>query len=73
MAHISGDAELRELFHIQGDVYILLASRIFEKHQHEISKQEREQAKVICLGLEYFMLVYIFNVISHRSYLRHGG
>jgi DNA polymerase I-like protein with 3'-5' exonuclease and polymerase domains len=51
MAHISGDAELRDLFYTQGDVYILLASRIFEKHQSDISKQEREQAKVICLGL----------------------
>lgn len=50
MAHISGDLSLCELFNSSGDVYVLLASRIFNKPLEGISKVEREQAKVICLG-----------------------
>jgi DNA polymerase I-like protein with 3'-5' exonuclease and polymerase domains len=50
MAHVSGDSELRGLFLHSGDVYVLLASRIFDKSVDMVSKVEREQAKVICLG-----------------------
>lgn len=50
MAHVSGDAELRGLFRHSGDVYVLLASRIFDKGTEAVTKTEREQAKVICLG-----------------------
>lgn len=51
MAHVSGDEELRGLFQHSGDVYVLLASRIFDKSIDAVSKVEREQAKVICLGM----------------------
>ena len=52
MAQISGDIHLANLFNLSGDVYIELASKIFNKTGSEISKQQREQAKVICLGLQ---------------------
>ena len=50
MAMVTGDTQLRALFQSSGDVYILLASAIFGKPIDLIFKQERDQAKTICLG-----------------------
>lgn len=50
LAHICQDAAMIQIFDESGDVYQLLASMIFEKHPEHISRIEREQAKVICLG-----------------------
>lgn len=50
MAQVSGDVALRQLFTSSGDVYVLLASSIFSKDCSLINPQERNQAKVICLG-----------------------
>lgn len=50
MAHISGDSSLCQLFQSSRDVYVMLASKIFSKDYSAVSPQERNQAKVICLG-----------------------
>lgn len=50
MAQTSGDAVLGQLFNSSGDVYVQLASKIFNTECENVSSQQRTQAKVICLG-----------------------
>jgi DNA polymerase I-like protein with 3'-5' exonuclease and polymerase domains len=50
MAEISNDKALGQLFDSSGDVYVLLASKIFNKRSETVTAQERNQAKTICLG-----------------------
>lgn len=55
LAHVSGDSSLSELFRTEGDIYRLLAAKIFKKSPGEVSDDERTRAKVICLGVLYGM------------------
>jgi DNA polymerase-1 len=50
LAHLSGDANLCDLFHQSGDIYYLLAGKLFSKPISDITDDERHQAKIICLG-----------------------
>lgn len=54
-AHVTGDEGLREVFTKGGDVYIRLAAEIFNKSTNEVSGDERNRAKVVCLGVMYGM------------------
>lgn len=54
MAHLCGDQNMRRIFLQHGDIYLMLASLIFDKSQENVTKIEREQAKTICLGLFSF-------------------
>jgi DNA polymerase I-like protein with 3'-5' exonuclease and polymerase domains len=55
LAHVTGDEALRALFVGGGDVYRGLASRIFGRAPEAVSSEERDRAKVICLGSIYGM------------------
>lgn len=56
LAHVSGDKDMCDLFHQeQGDIYRLLASKIFQKPVEDVQDDERTRAKVICLGCIYGM------------------
>lgn len=54
-AHCSHDPQLSVLFHQQGksDIYSVIAAYILGKEQSDVSKQERDQAKVITLVSMY--------------------
>ena len=55
LAHVTQDEALIEVFAKGGDVYINLASEIFNRPGVNISPEERNRAKVICLGVIYGM------------------
>ena len=50
-AHCSHDSQLNSLFHQQSesDIYCVIAAFILGKEQSRVTKQERDQAKVITL------------------------
>ncbi|RYH20983.1 hypothetical protein EON65_21850 [archaeon] len=58
LAHLTQDPTLLGLFRQEGDIYNQLASRIFRKSEREIDSEERNKAKVICLGVLYGMGAY---------------
>eukprot|EP01033_Poteriospumella_lacustris_P014690 gene14690-10503_t len=57
LAHVTGDMDMCRLFRDRGgDIYKLLASKIFRKATLDaVTDAERTQAKVICLGCIYGM------------------
>eukprot|EP01039_Chlorochromonas_danica_P001512 gene1512-1647_t len=55
LAHLCQDANLCGLFRREGDIYSLLAGRIFSKASDAVTTDERNKAKVICLGVLYGM------------------
>ena len=50
-AHCSHDDQLNNLFHkeSESDIYSVIAGFILAKEQSQVTKQERDQAKVITL------------------------
>lgn len=60
LAHLSGDSNLCDLFYQSGDIYYLLAGKLFSKPISEITDDERHQSKVICLGRFYFTKFILF-------------
>jgi DNA polymerase I-like protein with 3'-5' exonuclease and polymerase domains len=55
LAHVCGDPALLGLFDRHGDVYARLAAQIMHKQVGEVAEEERNRAKVVCLGLIYGM------------------
>lgn len=55
LAHVSNDQAMCQLFQHDGDVYRILAAKIMSKPAAMIDDDERNRAKVICLGVLYGM------------------
>ncbi|CAN5405095.1 DNA polymerase I [soil metagenome] len=55
LAHISGDAALREAFASGGDIHILTASKIFNVPLSEVTSTQRNSANTINFGIVYGM------------------
>jgi DNA polymerase-1 len=55
LAHISGDAALREAFAADQDIHALTASKVFKVPIAEVTKAQRGQAKAINFGIVYGM------------------
>eukprot|EP01035_Chromulina_nebulosa_P017011 gene17011-22515_t len=55
LAYLSNDQQMKSLFTENNDIYLQLASRIFNKSIELIDSAERTRAKTICLGLIYGM------------------
>ena len=72
MAHVSRDPHLCHLFRTSGDIYNLLASKIFGKPVDIVNKNERDQAKVICLG-KFELDILNDLLLLCRCYLWDGG
>lgn len=50
LAHLCGDPSMIELFTRDLDIYTQLASKILGKNIASVTPEERNKAKVICLG-----------------------
>eukprot|EP01034_Spumella_vulgaris_P025702 gene25702-32189_t len=55
LAHLCGDPALTALFRQDQDVYRQLAGRILNRPSEKVTAEERNKAKVICLGVLYGM------------------
>lgn len=55
LTHLTQDPALCNLFRREGDIYSLLAARIFSKPIEQVQSDERDKAKVITLGVLYGM------------------
>jgi len=51
LAHITRDVSMISLFKAGGDIYRQLAARMLTKPVATIDDDERNKAKVICLGI----------------------
>jgi DNA polymerase-1 len=71
LAHLSGDATLREAFAEERDVHRLTASRMFGIPEEEVPKEQRDRAKVINFGIVYgvsaFRLSNEFGIPQHEA------
>ncbi len=50
LAHCTQDPALSALFRRKDDIYNLLAAKIFSKPVDAVQNEERNKAKVVCLG-----------------------
>jgi DNA polymerase I len=55
IAHVSGDAHLKEAFAKQADIHRETAARVLHKPPEEITADERSMAKMVNFGLAYGM------------------
>jgi DNA polymerase-1 len=55
IAHVSGDAHLKEAFARQADIHRETAARVLDKPPEEITADERSMAKMVNFGLAYGM------------------
>ena len=55
IAHVSGDAHLKEAFAKQADIHRETAARVLHKAPDEITADERSMAKMVNFGLAYGM------------------
>lgn len=55
LAHLCQDPSMTALFHRDKDIYRQLAGRIMNKPPERVTPEERDKAKVVCLGVLYGM------------------
>ncbi|CAM9607599.1 unnamed protein product [Chrysoparadoxa australica] len=55
LAHACKDEGLLRIFAASGDLYSSLASKVLQKEVEAVTKEERQRAKVVCLGIIYGM------------------
>jgi len=55
LAHLSQDPQLIEFFNSGQDIHLHIASRLLGKPPHEVTKQQRDNAKRIVYGIIYGM------------------
>jgi len=55
MAEVTGDPTMRKAYKNGKDLYILFAAAIFRKKMAQVTKEERQKAKAIVLGLQFGM------------------
>ena len=53
LAHMSGDAKLRQVFNRQGDVFKMIAGEWLGVPVDQVSAEDRQNAKQICYGMVY--------------------
>ncbi len=58
LAHVSGDAHLREAFEQRTDIHRQTAARVLKKDPAEVTSDERSMAKMVNFGLAYGMSDY---------------
>ena len=58
LAHVSGDAHLREAFEQRTDIHRQTAARVLKKDPAEVTADERSMAKMVNFGLAYGMSDY---------------
>jgi DNA polymerase-1 len=58
IAHVSGDAHLKEAFARRADIHRETAARVLHKEPEDITKDERSMAKMVNFGLAYGMSDY---------------
>ena len=58
LAHVSGDAHLREAFEQHADIHRQTAARVLKKDPADVSADERSMAKMVNFGLAYGMSDY---------------
>jgi len=58
LAHLSGDATLREVFRRGGDVHRFVASQIFGVPEEEVTSEQRRRAKAVSFGVIYGLSPY---------------
>jgi DNA polymerase-1 len=58
LAHVSGDAHLKEAFERRADIHRETAARVLKKDASDVSADERSMAKMVNFGLAYGMSDY---------------
>ena len=58
LAHISGDTELRRAFEEKKDIHTATASRVFKKPESEVTRDDRNRAKVFNFGVLYGLTAF---------------
>lgn len=58
LAHISGDTELRRAFAEKKDIHTATASRVFKKPESEVTRDDRNRAKVFNFGVLYGLTAF---------------
>ncbi|MDA0301285.1 MAG: DNA polymerase I [Chloroflexi bacterium] len=58
LAHISGDAELRRAFAEKKDIHTATAARVFKKPESEVTRDDRNRAKVFNFGVLYGLTAF---------------
>ena len=58
LAHVSGDAHLREAFEQRTDIHRQTAARVLKKDPADVTADERSMAKMVNFGLAYGMSDY---------------
>ena len=58
LAHISGDAELRKAFAEKKDIHTSTAARVFKKAESEVTRDDRNRAKVFNFGVLYGLTAF---------------
>ena len=62
LAHISGDTELRRAFAEKKDIHTATASRVFKKPESEVTRDDRNRAKVFNFGVLYGLTAFGLSV-----------
>jgi DNA polymerase-1 len=58
LAHISGDTELRRAFAEKKDIHTATAARVFKKPESEVTRDDRNRAKVFNFGVLYGLTAF---------------
>ncbi len=58
LAHISGDTELRRAFEEKKDIHTATAARVFKKAESEVTRDDRNRAKVFNFGVLYGLTAF---------------
>ncbi|MGE3857557.1 MAG: DNA polymerase I [Dehalococcoidia bacterium] len=58
LAHISGDAELRRAFAERKDIHTATGARVFKKPESEVTRDDRNRAKVFNFGVLYGLTAF---------------
>ena len=58
LAHISGDTELRRAFEEKKDIHTATSARVFKKAESEVTRDDRNRAKVFNFGVLYGLTAF---------------
>ena len=58
LAHISGDPNLRRAFEERRDIHTATAARVFKKTEAEVTREDRNRAKVFNFGVLYGLTAF---------------
>jgi DNA polymerase I len=63
-----GEHALLDVFDAEGDVYVATAAKLMGKEESEVTKEERQKAKALVLGILYGLTVYGLPEHAFKNY-----